>query len=191
MLEKYKEIIKSLMSEKRYIHCLNVSRKAGELAKEYGGDIKKAKLAGLLHDITKERTPQEQFEMADKFGILVTNFEKAAIKLMHSKTGRAYVENILKIDDADLLNSISYHTTGRAGMSKLEKIIFLADFISDERDFEGVEETRKQAAQGLEEGVLSGLKYVIKEIADSEKAIHPDTIAAYNELTLKKENNRE
>ena len=186
----YEEIIKPLLSEKRFKHCLNVAKSAEQLAKKYGADAEKARVAGTLHDIMKEKTQEEQLEMVDKFGINITKFEMASKKLFHAITGSAYIEKVLGINDEDIINAVRYHTTAREGMSLLEKVIFVADFISEDRDYKGVEEMRKAAARGLDNAVMEGLKFTVKDLADDGKPIHPNTLKAYNEMALKKENSK-
>ena len=129
-IAEYKKIIKSMMSENRYNHCVNVSKEAVKLAKRYGGDEEKAAIAGILHDITKEMPKEEQLQIMLDSGIILDDIQKNAPKLWHGISGSVYIKNHLDIDDEDILNAVCYHTTGRAGMSLLEKIIFVADFTS-------------------------------------------------------------
>ena len=126
--EEYREIIKARMSEKRYIHSLNVEKEAVRLAEKYGADVKKAAVAGILHDITKETSFDEQLKIIENSGIILNDIQKSAPKLWHSISGAAYVKDVLGICDEDIFNAIRYHTTARADMSLLEKVIFIADF---------------------------------------------------------------
>lgn len=182
----YEDIIKPFLSEKRFKHCLNVAKAAEKLAKKYGCDTEKAKIAGVLHDITKERNVEEQLKFVYDFGIEVSEFELNSKKLFHAITGSAYAKNVLQIKDPDIINAIRYHTTARKGMSLLEKIIFIADFISEDRDFKGVDELRKLAYKSLDGTMMEGLAYVIKDLIEDNKPIHPDTFEAYNEIALKR-----
>lgn len=182
----YEDVIKPFLSEKRFKHCLNVARAAEKLAKQYGADPEKAKVAGVLHDITKEWTVQQHLKFAEEFGIELTEFEFSSEKLFHAMTGSAYARHILEINDDDILNAIRYHTTGRAGMSLLEKVVFIADFISDDRDYKGVDEIRKWAYRGLDKVMMEGLAYTVKDLSKSHKPIHPNTFGAYNEIALKR-----
>ena len=183
-IAEYKKIIKSLMSENRYNHCVNVSKEAVKLAKRYGGDEEKAAIAGILHDITKEMPKEEQLQIMLDSGIILDDIQKNAPKLWHGISGSVYIKNHLDIDDEDILNAICYHTTGRAGMSLLEKIIFVADFTSEERTYKGVATMRKKSRKSLEDAMLYGFKFTFSDLSSRELAIHPDELACYNEIVL-------
>ena len=183
-IAEYKKIIKSMMSENRYNHCVNVSKKAVKLAKRYGGDEEKAAIAGILHDITKEMPKEEQLQIMLDSGIILDDIQKNAPKLWHGISGSVYIKKHFGIEDEDILNAICYHTTGRAGMSLLEKIIFVADFTSEERTYKGVATMRKKSRKSLEDAMLYGFKFTFSDLSSRELAIHPDELACYNEIVL-------
>lgn len=183
-IAEYKKIIKSMMSENRYNHCVNVSKEAVKLAKRYGGDEEKAAIAGILHDITKEMPKEEQLQIMLDSGIILDDIQKNAPKLWHGISGSVYIKKHFSIDDEDILNAICYHTTGRAGMSLLEKIIFVADFTSEERTYKGVATMRKKSRKSLEDAMLYGFKFTFSDLSSRELAIHPDELACYNEIVL-------
>ena len=183
-IAEYKKIIKSMMSENRYNHCVNVSKEAVKLAKRYGGDEEKAAIAGILHDITKEMPKEEQLQIMLDSGIILDDIQKNAPKLWHGISGSVYIKKHFGIEDEDILNAICYHTTGRAGMSLLEKIIFVADFTSEERIYKGVATMRKKSKKSLEDAMLYGFKFTFSDLSSRELAIHPDELACYNEIVL-------
>lgn len=183
-LDEYKNLIKSKMSDHRFVHSVNVSKEARKLAKIYGADAEKAAIAGILHDITKEMPVEEQLKIITDSGIILDNVQKNAPKLWHGISGSIYIKENLDINDADILNSIRYHTTGRAGMSLLEKIIFVADFTSQERTYKGVSTMRKKSRKTLDEAMLYGFKFTFSDLSKRELAIHPDELACYNEIVL-------
>ena len=183
-LDDYKKIIKSRMSDYRYTHSVNVSREAVRLAKKYGADTEKASLAGILHDITKETPKEEQLQIMTDGGIILDNVQKNSSKLWHGISGSVYIREVLNITDEDILNAVRYHTTGRAGMSLLEKIIFIADFTSAERDYNGVKTMRKKADKALENAMLYGLQFTLKDLSKRAMIIHPDALACYNEIVI-------
>lgn len=183
-LDEYRNLIKSKMSEHRFIHSVNVSKEARKLAKIYGADAEKAAIAGILHDITKEMPVEEQLKIITDSGIILDNVQKNAPKLWHGISGSIYIKENLDINDADILNAIRYHTTGRSGMSLLEKIIFVADFTSQERTYKGVSTMRKKSRKTLDEAMLYGFKFTFSDLSKRELAIHPDELACYNEIVL-------
>lgn len=185
-VKDYEEIISKRMKSARFKHSKNVSKEAVRLAKKYGADVKKAEVAGILHDITKESPQEEQFEIIERAGIEFTETERNTPKLWHAISGSAYIKLVLGIDDEDIINSVRYHTTGRAGMSLLEKVIFIADFTSDERDYDGVEKIRKATDKGLDEAMIEALSFTICDLAERKLVIAPDTFYAYNEAAAVK-----
>lgn len=180
----YVSLLEEHLSEYRVFHSKCVAKSAKRLAEKYGGDPEKAYTAGLLHDIMKEANEIDTFEFCGRYGIELTPLEKCAPKLWHAITGSVYVRSVLGITDPEITVPIRYHTTGRAGMALCEKILFIADFISADRDYGDVDVMREKAEKSLEEAMLYGLCYTIDELAQRRRAIHPDTIAAYNDIIL-------
>lgn len=183
-LEDYKKIIRPFLSDKRYRHSICVSEAAVKLAHRYGADEKKAETAGILHDIMKDLPPEQQLAKMKEYGIRLTDVEQSAQKLWHAMLGAAYLKNELQINDPEILDAVRYHTTGRKNMALLDKVLFIADFISADRDYPGVEQLRKAAKVSLEEAMMEGFSYTIADLANSRKAIHPDTVEAYNQTAL-------
>ncbi len=186
--EEYRSLIRTRMGERRYIHSVNVAKAAVKLAEIYGADVEKAEIAGILHDSCKEIPKDEMLQIILSGGIILDAVEKGTSKLWHSIAGSVYARNTLGIKDEDILNAIMYHTTGRAGMSLLEKIIFVADFIGDERDYNGVEIMRDKAYNhSLEDAMLFGLQFTITDLAKRNLTIHSNAINCYNDIitTLK------
>ncbi len=184
MTTDYSKVIRPLMGDYRFNHSVNVAKEAVELAKLYGESQEKAYTAGILHDITKEFDRDKQLQIMQDSGIILDNIQLHAPKLWHSICGSVYVQSELGIKDADIINAIKYHTTGRAGMSLLEKIIFVADFTSAERTFDGVEVMRAKSRQSLEEAMVFAFQFTLKDLSARQIAIHPDQIFCYNDLIL-------
>ena len=184
-----KSLIKPRMGEYRYIHSVNVSKKAVELAQIYGCDIEKAMIAGMLHDITKETPMEEQLKIITEGGIILDDVEKSSSKLWHPISGSVYIRDAVGITDSDIISAVRFHTTGRAGMSLLEKIIFVADFTGDERNYNGVDIMREKSLRSLEDAMLYGLQFTINDLSKRMMTIHPNALACYNELILKDEMN--
>lgn len=186
MNESYKAIIKPKLTERRYYHSLCVADEAVRLAKKYGCDTEKAYTAGILHDIIKDTPKEEMLKMFDNFGIILSDIEKQAPKLWHAMLGSEYVKRVLNINDDDVISAIRYHTTAKANMSLLEKVIYLADFTSIDRDYNGVDEMRDAVTKDLDEAMKIALKFSVCDLAQQGRAIHPDTINAYNEAFMNK-----
>jgi len=183
-LSEYKAIIRPMLSEKRYHHSVCVAKEAVKLAKHYGADVKKAEIAGILHDIMKETPPEKQLKYMEEFGIILTDTQRKTPKVWHQICGAGYMEHVLGITDPEILGPVRYHTTGKAGMTLLEKIIFTADYISADRDYNGVEDIRREAYESLEAAMLTGLSFTVEELAEKRQPIAEDTFLAYNECCL-------
>jgi nicotinate-nucleotide adenylyltransferase len=176
----YKAILKDRLNEKRYYHSLCVADEAVRLSKKYGCDCDKAYLAGLLHDITKNSSNEEHLQIFSDFGIILNDIEKNAHKLWHAISGAAYIEHILKIDDKDIIDAVRFHTTAKDNMSLLAKILYLADFTSLDRDYPDVEVIRSLVDKSLDEAFIYALQYSICDLVENKKAVHIDTINAFN-----------
>ena len=179
--QQYIDIIKPMLTQKRFEHSLNVSEEAVKLAKKYGADTEKAELAGLLHDILKDTPPEKQLKILADFGIIMRDVELSAKKFWHAISGAVYIKHVLHIEDEDVYNAVRYHTTGRKNMTLLEKVIFIADFISKDRNYPGVEDMRKAAYKSLDKAIVEGIAFTITELAKDRAPIVPETIDAYND----------
>ncbi len=185
MYSDYIEYLKENLSEHRFIHSLNVAEKCLYLGKKYDYDEKTAYFCGLIHDVCKNESRENMLQMFDKFGIILDNVQTRVDLLWHSIAGALLVKEKFKVDDEEVLNAIKFHTTGRANMTKLEKIVFLADIISADREFEGVEKLREISEEDLDLAVFYALKSTINNLVKKNSLIHIDTINAYNDLAMK------
>lgn len=183
--EEFKTLIREKLKESRFVHSLNVADSAKYLARRYGCDEEKAYTAGLLHDVMKNADGDEMLSEISDAGWSLTDCEKANDKLWHAVAGAAYMKNRLGIEDAELIEAVRYHTTARKNMSLLEKVIYVADFISADRNYPEVEEVRQAADESLEKAMMLGLEFCIQEIVKRRQVLHPDSVDAYNEIILK------
>ena len=186
-IDKFKEILRERLNEHRYYHSLCVADEAKRLAHLYGGNAEKCYLAGLLHDITKNSDRQEHLHFFETFGIMLSDVEKNAEKLWHAMSGSGYLKHVLEIDDEEILDAVRYHTTAKANMSLTAKILYLADFTSKDRDYTDVNVIRALVDKSLDEAFIYALKYSIIDLTEHSKAIHPDTVEAFNQSVLKLE----
>ena len=180
-LEQLRPIAMSFLKHKRIPHVLGTEQEAIRLAQAYGADVEKARRAALLHDCTKKLEMDEQLALCAKYGIELDELEQVALKLLHSKTGAAIARDVFGVDD-EIYSAIWYHTTGRANMTLLEKIIYLADYIEPTRDFPDVDVLRKACYEDLDKGLLLGLEMSIEEMRRMGNPVHHATIEARDAL---------
>lgn len=185
--EKIITLIRSKLNADRFNHSLNVADSAKELALRYGADADKAYTAGLLHDVMKNASPEEQLGVLSEAGIELMPVERENKKLWHAIAGAAYVKFVMGIDDRDIIRAVRYHTTGRAGMSLLERVVYLADYISADRNYNGVEDMRRLCQADSDEAILYALTFGIPDLVSKGRVIHPDSIDLYNEVIIKKQ----
>ncbi len=182
--EEFVEEIKKRLSEYRFYHSLNVADEARRLAKKYGADEDKAFTAGLIHDIMKDTDYKTQREIIEKYSHKMTPTELANPKIWHAMSGEAFLRHELNVTDEEILSAVRYHTTARENMSLLEKVLYIADYTSAERNYPDVDVIREKADRSLEEAMLYGLRFTIKECVDLGAVVHPDSILAYNEVAI-------
>ena len=180
-LSQLRPVALSYLKHKRIPHVLGTEQEAIRLAERYGADVEKARRAALLHDCTKKLDMEEQLALCRRYGIQLDELEQKALKLLHSKTGAAIARDVFGVDD-DIYSAIWYHTTGHADMTKLEKIIYLADYIEPSRDFPGVDKLRKVCYEDLDRGLLMGLEMTIEEMTSMGNPVHHATIEARDAL---------
>ncbi len=180
-VEEFKNILELKLSKKRFTHSVNVADEARKLALHYSyPDPDKAYLAGLLHDVCKEIPHDAQLEMVLESERDVSEAEKQSPPLFHGIAGAYYAETVFGFTDEDFLSSIRYHTVGRAKMSRLEEIVYLADLISAERDYKDVDKMRKYCYQSLEKAMLEALIFSIGSVIKKGGLIPVPTTEAYN-----------
>ena len=181
MLEEYYKILRARMNNKRYEHSLNVAKQAVYLAQKYGEDIKKAEIAGLLHDVTKQTDEQEQLRIISDAGLQLSALELENKKLWHAISGMAFLKIKLNIADEGILNAIRYHTTGRAGMSLLEKIVFVADMTTEDRTSPEAKMVKRVAEDNLDKAVCLTAIASMKLLMERMMVVAPDTLDTYND----------
>lgn len=168
------------LSKKRFIHTLGVVNSAMYLAQKYGANIEDAHLAALLHDCAKEIPLLEMRDLVADLPCDQDMLHSGA--LLHGLAGMVLANTQYGVTNPDILEAIRVHTTGKENMSKLDKIIFLADYIEPNRNFPGVNDIRLAAEQSLDAGVLCGFDMTIRHLIDSGDSIYPLTILSRNDL---------
>jgi predicted HD superfamily hydrolase involved in NAD metabolism len=190
---RIKNDMAAILSKNRYTHVLGVAAAARELAERYDSDSDKAELAGLLHDSAKELRLSEMQQLAERsFGNQLPLEITSIGSLLHGYAAVTIAKEKYNIHDADILAAIAHHTTGALHMSTLEKIVFLADYIEDSRDFNGVQRLREMAAKNLDQAVLYGFDSTISHLLEQGKQIYIGTVRFRNsQIEYMKTCNRE
>lgn len=187
--DEFLQEIKKRLSQYRFIHSVNVADEAKRLAIKYVADPDKAYTAGLVHDIMKDTSKEKQLELFRKYGVKLTEVELASPKTWHAMSGALFLRNELNVTDEEILSAVRYHTTAKAGMTLLEKVLYIADYTSAERDYDDVDVMRDKADRSLEEAMLYGLQFTINEMVKEGRPVHPDSLHAYNEVAIKEKTN--
>jgi len=174
-------IVKEQLTEHRYQHTIGVMESAIDLSNRFQVDSKKAELAAIFHDYAKFRPKEEM-----KSIIIEQNMPKELLdfntELWHAPVGAFLVNTEVGIKDEEVLNAIKYHTSGRPNMTKLEKVIYLADYIEPGRHFKGVDEVREIAKHNLNQALISSIRNTIGFLLVKNQPIFPDTFLTYNSL---------
>ncbi|CAM3815796.1 bis(5'-nucleosyl)-tetraphosphatase (symmetrical) YqeK [Mesobacillus zeae] len=174
-------LVKEQLTEHRYKHTIGVMETAIKLAEKYGADCQKAELAAIFHDYAKFRPKDEMNKV-----ILEQSMPKELLnfnsELWHAPVGAYLVEKEAGISDREILDAIRYHTSGRPGMTLLEKIVYLADYIEPGRHFPGVEDVRQLAESDLDGALIQAMKNTISFLMKKNQPVYPDTFHTYNSL---------
>lgn len=179
--------VASVLSAERYAHTLRVVQQAQVLAAAYNADPDAARVAAILHDCAKDLPIAVQLKQAEAFGIVLAEVERHTPALLHALVGAAAAQREYGVTDAAVLSAIRWHTTGRANMTTLEKVIFLADYTEVGRQFAGVHAVREAAGRDLDEAMLIALDQTITHVLQKNWLLHPVTVEARNFLLLQRE----
>ncbi len=191
--EYIKKLLEKRLSQKRYNHSLNVADEAYKLAEKYGGNLEDSYFAGLVHDICKEEEDYELKRLMLKCES-ITNVELASKSLWHAPAGACYIQEQLEIDNRGILDAVRFHTIGRAGMTRIEEIVYLADLISKDRDYKDADKMRKLAYSNFNKAMLEAICFSITTVVKKHGFIPEYSIEAYNQynyLYLAQKKNKE
>lgn len=181
--ERIIDYLKNNLSDYRFRHTIGVAETAKELASIYGENQEEAYLAGLLHDIAKELSLNELLMKAKEYGAAPDCITKTSTALMHGFVGAYMAKDLFKVSDA-VFGAITYHTTGKADMTLLEKIIYIADFTEPQRTFQEAKKLREIVRFDINGAILSALDFSIIHTVNKGGVLHPDTVKARNYLLL-------
>ena len=167
----------AFLKPKRVPHVAGCEQEAVKLAGRWGEDPDAAAEAAILHDITKKLTPAEQLQMCEKYGIILDAFEQREPRILHARTGAYAARDLFGVPE-NIFGAIEWHTTGRPGMTILEKIIYLADFTEPTRDFPGVEKVRTAQYEDLDRAMVIALTMSMEEVRSRGAEPHPRSLEA-------------
>ena len=180
-LKKIRKSMEKELDAKRYEHTLGVAYTAAALAMCNDVDPVKAETAGLLHDCAKCFSDDKKSSVCRKNNMEINSVESRNPYLLHAKAGYCIAKNKFDIEDQDILNAILNHTTGRPGMSTLEKIIYIADYIEPSRkQAPNLSEVRKLAFQNLDQALLKILTDILSYLESGGGEIDPLTKETYD-----------
>lgn len=176
----YERLIKERLSKKRFSHSMNVAVACYELAERYGADKKRCYLAGLLHDIMKEESKQLQHDMTVNSGLSPDPAECESSPLWHAVAGAAYVRDELGLNDEEIIGAIRFHTIGNAGLTLLQRIVYLGDMISEDRDYKDVDKFRRICYDDIDIAMSVALIYNIESVCKKCGMLPRYSTEAYN-----------
>lgn len=191
-LYEIQEKLRKKQSKNRFLHTLGVQYLSAALAMCHHYDVEKAQLAGLLHDCAKHLSDDKILRICKETHIPVSKIQKAHPTLLHAKVGACFAKEKYGVDDLDILSAIETHTTGCPAMSKLQKIIFVADYIEPTRNYlPNIESIRKLCFEDLDQGVLATLNQILEYLKDKGEDIDQRTVDTLNyyRIALKGEKN--
>lgn len=179
-VEHLHEALKLRLKPKRYSHSVAVLETAIKLSKRYHVSEKETVWASLLHDYAKNLNDHDMELYILHYGLEVDPVIRSRINLAHGIVGAELACEEFHIKNENILNAIRNHTFGRAGMTDLEKVIYMADFIEPARHFKGVQKLRDMAFKDLDKAMLMALEHTISHIIGSRRLLHPNTVMARN-----------
>ena len=186
-LDEIKEILSQTLSPSRYRHTLGTADMAVRYAKLLGADPERAYLAGIIHDCVKNYSNEELLKEARRYGLPIDEVSQKNAHLLHGAVGAAHAKEVFGVTDGEILSAVSCHTTGKPNMTKLEKILFLADLTEENREYEFVAEIRETAFLDFDKALIMAYDSTIQFVLRQEGLLHPDTVYARNDLILSRE----
>lgn len=181
-IKECKKLCRKTLSEYRCKHTFNVCKQAEKLAKIHGCDVEKAKIAALLHDIAKEMPKEDMLRLFDENAIIAKDTAFRTPSVWHGVAAAIIAQTRLGVTDTEILDAIACHTAGRPNMTDLDKIIFLADMTSAERNYDGLKKLRRLCKKDLNVAVKTALIMNMGWLKEKNKDIDGYTEAAIESL---------
>ena len=179
-IDKMKQKVKAALDDSRYEHTMGVMYTAASLAMCHGADLEKALVAGLLHDCAKGISSKEKIQMCKENGILISESESSNPGLLHAKLGAFLANDLYNVVDVEILDAITYHTTGRPAMTLLDKIVYIADYIEPNRkEAPNLDSIRKIAFEDIDVCLCLILEDSLAYLQTKKEVIDPMTEQTY------------
>ncbi|MBI5699700.1 bis(5'-nucleosyl)-tetraphosphatase (symmetrical) YqeK [Candidatus Saganbacteria bacterium] len=183
-LNSLKAGLKKLLPKERFEHSLRVMEQAEELARRFKVSVEPAGIAALLHDCSRYLNREGMLKSAREGGYKIDPIEELEPKLLHARLSAKIARDRFGVTDPDVLQAIESHTVGRPNMSKLEKVVYLADHIESDRDYSGVEKVRELADKDLDRAILASIDKMIAHLIEQDLPIFEGTILTRNWLLI-------
>lgn len=176
--QQAEDMVRRTLSPKRFQHTMNVKKLAVRMAQHYGVNTEKAALAAILHDSAKELPRTELLQIMQDNAIIKKGTQNRPEPVWHGICAAILAKTQWNVQDEEILSAIACHTTGKENMSKLDKILFLADMTSAERDYPGVEELRSLEMRNLDKAMIQALKMTISFVEQKNAIADPESAKA-------------
>ena len=179
-IDQMREKLKLALTEKRYNHSIGVMQTAVSLARLYGANVEKTAVAALLHDCAKNYSKSEMLELCERFGVQLDPITRESTGLIHGFLGAVIADKYYGVNDEEIYDAIYYHTVGKPDMPLITKIIYIADGIEPNRNYEGVERIRETAFEDIDRALILQIDSTIKSVISRGGLIHTNTINTRN-----------
>jgi predicted HD superfamily hydrolase involved in NAD metabolism len=176
--------VKARLSPERYAHTVRVVSEARRLAALHGVDVAQAEEAAAIHDCARDLPHDVLLKLTERFAIVLSEVERHTPALLHALLGAELAKREAGVQDEQVLEAVRCHTTGKAGMSQLDKVLFLADYIEPGRRFAGVCDVRDAVDRDLDAALILALSGTIVYEVSRGSLLHPATVEARNYLLL-------
>ena len=174
--------LKLTLPPERFEHSIRVTKIAEQLAIHYQADNHKVQIAALLHDCSRFLDPDQMLKKAEELKFLIDPVQKKEPKLLHARLSAYFAKHQFGVSDQEILRAIESHTVGNNNMSLIDKIVYLADHIEDERNYKGIEKVKRLAFENLDQAVVESLNSMIDFIRSQDSPVHKKTIESRDRL---------
>lgn len=179
-IDEMRDKLQLALTEKRFNHSLGVMQTAVGLARHYGADVTKTAVAALLHDCAKNYSKSEMFDLCDRYGVELDEISRSSTGLIHGFLGAVIAEKYYGVSDPEIYDAIYYHTIGKPDMSLITKIVYIADGIEPNRNYDGVDRIREVVYEDIDRALLLQIDSTLRSVISKGGLIHSNTIDTRN-----------